>query len=176
MALDLDIYVLTNLRDRETIDRFVNIYVDREASEDRNDEELMMLPLTEVEDGLQAAARLLSLDEFDWEPALTLSNIIDRGLRYPRRAFAVYLNPIDKSIDQVTLCFTVDNQIVFGLSIDDEGKRLENEKRARKILEELMQQFNSRLGLIIVENAPPFSEIEFLAMISAPLTMHYLKR
>ena len=174
MTEAIDIYALTNLRDRKTIDHFLDTYVDRETSEDRNDEELSMWPLAETKDGLQSVTESPSFEEYDWEPSYTLSNVVDRGLQYPRRAFSVYLNSIDKRIDRVILCFTADNQLVLGLSIfvdiaSDELENAENEELAEKVLKELMQHFNSCLGLIAYETPPPFTEREFLAMASSPL-------
>jgi hypothetical protein len=43
MPPNLDIYVISHAQDRETIEHFLSAYVDRAASEDRGDEELMML-------------------------------------------------------------------------------------------------------------------------------------
>jgi hypothetical protein len=43
MPPNLDVYVVSRAQDRETIERFLSTYVDRGASEDRGDEELMML-------------------------------------------------------------------------------------------------------------------------------------
>ncbi len=42
MPPNLDIYGLTKHRDAATIDKFLDAYVDRAASEDRGDEELML--------------------------------------------------------------------------------------------------------------------------------------
>lgn len=78
MALSLEVYVASRLRDRETIDWSINEWVDRESSEN----ELEFQPL----DG-----------EFDsdwdiWQPSKTLSRIIERGLGYQRHAVTVYLS------------------------------------------------------------------------------------
>ncbi|MEO6891198.1 MAG: hypothetical protein ABI324_19610, partial [Ktedonobacteraceae bacterium] len=80
MPPDLDIYGLTKNRDAITINRFLDTYVDRAASNDRGDEELLMEPLLPTQPGT-------GFDAFESEPALTLSHIIDRGLAFPRRAF-----------------------------------------------------------------------------------------
>ena len=174
MPPDLDVYVLTPSRDKETLERFVNQYVDREKSEDRGDEELMMLPM-DVDTAVPTHKSDLKIEEYDWEPAYTLSHILERGLQTPPRAFAVYLKPIDDTLHQITLCFTVDNQLVLGLSFDDAGMRPENEARAKKLLNVLMAQFKGDLGLITVEEPPPFSTEEFLEMESATLTVHFVK-
>lgn len=174
MPPDLDIYVLVKNRDKETLERFIDAYVDRNASEDRGDEELMMLPLwlsnekitLEDEEGL-------SSDDYDWELAQTLTNILERGLHFPRRAFSVYLKPKEKHLSGATLSFTADNQLILGLSIDDEGALPENEKQARKILTKLMQQFNGKAGLIIVEWPPPTTELDFMIHASHQFTMHF---
>jgi hypothetical protein len=76
MPPDPDIYGLTKHCDVATINRFLDAYVDRAASENREDEELMMEPLP-TQSGTDCAA-------VEWEPALTLSHIIERGLAFPR--------------------------------------------------------------------------------------------
>ena len=80
MPPDLDIYGLTKHRDTATINRFLDTYVDRAKSWARGDEALMMepLPLTHPETGEEGAA--WESTPFEWEPALTLSHIIERGL------------------------------------------------------------------------------------------------
>jgi hypothetical protein len=153
MPPDLDIYVVSKLRDRDTLERFVTTYVDREANENRGDEELMMLPLGNTKDTYEA-------DEWDWEPAITLSHILCRGLDHPRRAFAVYLNPKDKTLSGVTLAFTADNQVVFGLSIDDPDQRIENIDLAKRLLQNLAESFSGHLGVIAYEEPPPLWEKE----------------
>ena len=45
MPPNLDVYVVSSARDHETIKRFLNAYVDRAASEERGDEELIMVAL-----------------------------------------------------------------------------------------------------------------------------------
>ncbi len=149
----LDIYALTSQRDVLMIDQFLDEYVDREASEDRGDEELMIMSLpTKV-----------GTDDhgFVWEPARSLTHIIERALAYPRRAFAVYLVSKRPGIDRVILGFTEDNQVVLGLSIDDEGMKPENEREARSLLQRLGAQHPCRLGLVLVEEPPPLSEERF---------------
>src|SRR5882724_13131209 len=88
MPPDLDVYVISPARDLETIERFLDIYVNRAASEDRGDEELMIL-------SLNASEESSSSDDWDWEPAESLTHIVDRELQHRRRAFAVYLKAQD---------------------------------------------------------------------------------
>jgi hypothetical protein len=154
MPPDLDIYVLSESRDRDTLERFVSTFVDIEASEMRCDEELMMIPF-------ETSKNLSEPDQWDWEPAITLSHILSRGLDHPRRAFGVYLKPKDKALGGVTLAFTADNQVVFGLSIDDANERPENIDLAKRLLHSLAESFNGHLGTIAYEEPPPLWEREF---------------
>ena len=133
----LDIYGLTQHRDAATLDRFLNTYVDQAKNDDRVDEELMMERLPPVPPGTGD-------DAFEWEPALTLSHIIERGLAFPRRAFTVYLAAKQADQPSVVLSFTADNQLILGLAIDDEGAKPENERRARELLEQLVPRVAQR--------------------------------
>ncbi len=168
MPPSLDIYGLTKHRDLNIINAFLDLYVDREASEDRGDEELMMLPL-------DSSTPTENLEDYDWEPARTLSNIIQRGMDYPRRSFTVYLKSKRADIDQVILSFTADNQLILGLSIDDEGGLSENKDRAVGLLKKSAEQYGCHLGLIMVEQPPPVNEGMFLKAASDSLTVMLCK-
>jgi hypothetical protein len=151
MPPDLDIYVLSKSRDRDTLERFISTHVDKEVEENRGDEERMILPLGTAKDPSER-------DRWDWEPAVTLSHILDRGLDYPRRAVTVYLKPQDEALDRIILAFTSDNQVVFGLSIDDADEKLENIDLAKRLLYDLAESFNGHLGVIASEEPPPLFE------------------
>ena len=166
MPPDIDLYALTKHRDRETIEMFLNSYVDRGVSEDREDEELMMLPLDQ-EPGDK------SFEDYDWEPAKSLSNIVRRGLDYPRRSFTVYLTPNQAGIDRVILSFSSDNQVVLGLSIDDEEESSENVVIAKELLLNLMEKYNCHLGLITVEQPAPVNEEAFRNQMKSPYTIYF---
>lgn len=166
MPPDLDIYGLTKHRDAATIDRFLDTYVDRAKSWDRGDEELMIEPLVPT-------LPLTDLDAFEWELALTLSHIIERGLAFPRRAFTVYLVAKQADLTRVVLSFTADDQLILGLSIDDEGATPENERRAKELLAQLVEEYACHSGLIVVEAPPPRSEAAFYARAKEPLTIFF---
>lgn len=153
MPPDLDIYVISESRDRDTLERFIATYVDGEANENCVDEELMMLPLDATDDPAEIV-------QWDWEPAITLTHILGRGLDRPRRAFTVYLKPKDNAMDRVILAFTADNQVVFGLSIDDADENPENINLAKQLLHTLAESFNGHLGVIASEAPPPLWEKE----------------
>jgi hypothetical protein len=148
MPPDLDVYVISPARDRETIERFLNAYVDRAASEDRGDEELMML-------ALNSSGQQSSGDDWDWEPSKSLIHIIERGLQFPRRAFYVHLKAQDASLTGATLGFDADNQAIFGVSMDDECAKTENLERAKILLHEMAQALGGSHGFIGVEEPPP---------------------
>lgn len=162
----LDVYGLTRHRDAATIDRFLNAYVDRAKSEDRGDEELMLERLLPIPPGTGD-------DAFEWEPALTLSRIVERGLAFPRRAFTVYLAPTAGIQPSVVLSFTADDQLILGLEIDDEGARPENERRARELLAQLVERYACHCGLILIEEHPPRSEAAFYARAKEPLALFF---
>ena len=148
MPPDLDIYVVSRARNRKTIERFLQEYVDLDASQDRGDEDLMMVPfgVTETPD----AAEL-----WDWEPAKNLKHVVQRGLDEPHRAFAVYLKPRDSSLTSVTMAFRTDGCAIFGLSIDDEGMKPENAMRARSLLHTLADAYEGERGWIGIEMPAP---------------------
>ena len=134
MPPNLDVYVISPARSRETIDRFLDAYVDRNASDDRGNEELMFL-------ALDLSGQPSTGDDWDWEPSRSLGHIVERGLDFPRRAFSVYLKPLD--------------QVIFGLSMDDEGGKPENLERAKKLLHEMAERLAATHGFIGVEQEPP---------------------
>lgn len=162
MAPDLDIYGLTHRRDFATINDFIDNYVDRAASENRGDEELMLDPLHEnTEDG------------YDWEPSISLTHIIERGLDQPPRAFANYLKTRNSEFDGAIICFTSDNHVIFSVSIDEVGANGSNLERAKQLLDEICGKYDCHLGLIGVEFPPPHSEKEFREAKNDSLVVFY---
>jgi hypothetical protein len=107
----------------------------------------------------------LRLDQWEWEPSLTLSNIVQRGLTFPGRAFFVSLKCKVPEFVDGTLAFTTDNQLVLGLSIDDEGAQPENLSRAKVLLQELAQKYTGNLGAVVGEQPPPLNEGEFRKLV-----------
>jgi hypothetical protein len=128
------------------LERFLERYVDRAASEDRGDEELMLL---------RAGAECNDLNAWEWEAAKTLSHIVDRGLDVPRRAFTVYLKSRDSRCDGATLTFTTDDLVVFGVSVDD--SRDDASEVALILLHELAELFGAIDGVVLAEEPPPLT-------------------
>jgi hypothetical protein len=164
MPPDLDIYILTKRRNSETIYHFIDQFVDRDVSEDRGYEELMIISIDQ-------SGNVSDPQRYDWEPSLTLSNIINRGLDYPRRSFTVYLKPKHKEIDRAMLSFTVDDQLVLGLSIDEESEKPENLNKSKSLLVALAEGYEGSMGLIAVEQPPPISEEDFRNQSENPLIL-----
>jgi hypothetical protein len=171
MPANLDIYCLTKHRDLETINHFLDNYVDRATSEDREGEEVYLIPDHQGEGSWEP----------QWEPALTLTHMIQRGLDYPRRSFSVYMDTQSAlNMTGALMHFTSDDRLVLGLSIGDKGDYSdgeltdsESELRAKAILERLAEQFNCHLGWITVEDPPPHSEAEFREAWKKPLTIYF---
>jgi len=151
MPPDLDIYVSSRRRDRETIERFAARWIDRAASEDRGDEELMMLPL---EGDRQTSD---AWDRWDWEPAKTLTHIIDRGLDLPHRAFTTASRSRDPRVALIHLTFTADGMVVFGVSILDEDGSAEKLDLGKAVLLEIAGEVGGDAGYVTYEEPPPLT-------------------
>ena len=104
---------------------------------------------------LDSSGQPSSGDDWDWEPSMSLTHIVERGLQFPRRAFSVDLKTQDPSLAGATLAFDTDNQVIFGVSMDDEGAKTENLERAKILLHEIAQALGGSHGFIGVEEPPP---------------------
>ena len=179
MPPELDIYALTRQRDRATIERFLDEYGDRAADEERGDEELLLEnPVYFTENWTGQRSGPFPETAWEYEPAYTLSHIIERGLDHPRRAFTAYLTAKAPDLDRIILAFTRDDQLVLGLAIDDadEEARPENDVKAKALLAHLMQAYGGHAGLILVEDYPPMGEREFHARARGPWTVFFTTR
>lgn len=164
--MSFDIYGLTRFRDLGTINRFLDEYADRAASEDRGGEEIGLEPLNPVLEG----------DAWQWEPALTLTHIVERGLAYPRRAFTSYLTSKRADIERAILSFTRDDQLVLGVSMRSDYSEPEKveDTRAKQLLSDLAVAYRCHLGLVLLETAPPSSGAEFRAAPDTLPTVYFV--
>ena len=153
MPPSIDIYALTKSRDQETLERFASKYVDRPASEDLGDEQLMIFPIGENGESGEVA-------DWDWEPALNLDHVFQRGLDYPRRAFTIYLKAC-RPFERAIISFTRDNQLVLGVSLDFENESEKTIELAVFELNRLAVEFEARIGFGALEEPPPVSEERF---------------
>ncbi|MGI8619331.1 MAG: hypothetical protein ACR2L6_09630 [Gemmatimonadaceae bacterium] len=157
MPPNLDIYVLTRRRDSETIDRFLDAYVDRAANEDRRGGELCMLALD------APAGAEDQLDPAEWVPVASLAEVIAHGLARPSRAFVCHLKPRVAPFNSAYLAFTRDDRLVLGLSMDDWDMLPERQAEAERVMNHLMSEFEGDGGLVAVEMPPPLSAASFAA-------------
>ena len=155
MPPNLDIYTLTRRRDRPTVERFIADYVDRDASDDRTGEELMMLAL-DAPPGAEER-----MDAVEWVPILSLAEILEHGLARPSRAFVVTLQPASTSFTSAYLGFTRDDQVVLGLSLDDEEMLPTTQAEAEQVMHCLMRDFDGHRGVVGSELPAPLSEAAF---------------
>ena len=100
--------------------------------------------------------------EYEWEPALTLSHVIKRGLDYPRRSFSVHLQTNRRDIAYGTLSFTVDDQLILGLAVSEEVPQVI--EVAKQLLSKIMEQYQCYLGVVGWEMVPPISEAAFRSL------------
>ena len=145
----LDVYVLTQHRDRERIGRFMARYVELDRSQDHEGEELMVLPL-----GCEKAEDSLSLEDWDWMPVSTLGEIIEFGLAEPCRAFRAYLHSV-APWDQAILGFTTDCRLLVGVSVDDPLNLPGPRAEASKLMMDLIELVEGERGWVVAEVAPP---------------------
>src|SRR5260370_2898771 len=174
MPPSLEIYARTRDGGRVAIERFLNEYVDWVAAEERGDEDMLWEnPARLTEEWAGQGSGRIPETAWEWEPAYTLSHIIERGLDHPRRAFTVYLTAKAPDLDRIILAFTRDDQLVLGLAIDDEGAQPENEIKAKALLARLMEAYGCHARLILVQNYPPKGERAFHARAREPLAVSY---
>jgi hypothetical protein len=145
-----EVWVVTPHRSAEALSRFLDGYVDRTAAEDRGDDQLMLEPLFErVPVDLQMTSSTTTEDitrwlhaTSDWEPAITLTHSIERGLSRPWRAFSLFHLPSRRpDLLSASIEFTRDGELVLGV-----------EARTRELagawLRRLADEFDADLGLM----------------------------
>jgi len=142
MPAYLDICGLTNERNKQLIEKFLREYIYREKIEDRGDEDLMILKL----EYHQNPSGKNDDNNFDWEPAKTLTNTIKRGLDYPRRCFYVCYPSDHEIVNFAWLQFTTDDKLILGLSVSIEKES--NLVLSKSLLNHLKENYHCHLGMI----------------------------
>lgn len=156
--MNYDLYVLSDLRDKETINHFIDHYSERSLIEDRKDEELMVLPLGIMNEDT------MNLNKFDWISAIHINNVIDIGTRKPVRAFRFYLDSGIHEFSGISITFTLDNKIIYVLSMRIENEK-ETLKRAEERLKELHEEYQGIKGGIFFEEPPFLNGMEFIKVL-----------
>jgi hypothetical protein len=170
-----DVYVITSHRSIETLARFIAGFVDRAAAEDRGDEELMLLPLNRSTTDFVMTASTAPGDvarwfkeSLDWEPALTLTHSIQRGLSRPWRAFSLFNLPCSRpDLMAASIGFTPDGELVLGVEAT-------TREDAVAWLTRLAEEFNADLGL--VSGQPPLSRDDAEELIANDIAHHHWRR
>lgn len=146
-----DIYGLSNQRDKETIDKFINYFCYRD------DVEYL---------GEDSGIFVRSSDECneDFIPLSTLTDVIEWGLNNPTKGFSFYLHKGFKTVKGLILTFTYDSKMVFGVSIEYNeivnGKLINNASLCDVLANKVSEVTNSYKTLIGLELPPPRSEEE----------------
>ncbi len=158
----IDIYTLTNNRDKKTIESFLSHFTDREAIEDQKEGELMILP-----DG-KNRKNINSDDEYVWTKAISVTNSINIGLANPKNCFTMYLNSNKQDIDLAILTFTQDGKLILGLSIfeyQDDESTIDNYKLAETLRRKIEKDYFGVHSYYGLEASPADNLEEFLAQM-----------
>jgi hypothetical protein len=162
----MEIYGLTRRRDVQTVNRFIDEYINRELSEGRGDEELFIEPVYSDK----------TYVDYYSELAHTLTHIVERGLTLEGDAFYVTLRAKDENFIGATLGFTHDDLLIIGVYIEDAMMPPENLPRGKSILRRLMQDYDCHWGIMMAETPPPMSETDFEEWEQHPMTDCVMKR
>jgi hypothetical protein len=168
MSSNLDIYAITNNRNLETINKFLTCYIDYKSSYVRDDKWLMLRKLDAPDNSERR-------EDYEWEPVTSLTQIVQRGLDYPRRSFSAYLASSHPEFERIILSFTTDDKLILGLSLEDseEEKPEERLEQAKVEMFHLIEECNCYGGLILVETPPPDNELMFYKEAEAPYCSYF---
>lgn len=156
MGIHIDVYGLTDYRNKEVLELFIAAFTDRSSVEDRGDEELMILHDT--------IDREKTDDEYTWLKAETLTKAIETGLADPATCFTLYFSSNQPEIEQVMISFSLDGKLILGLSIEefaDEYETISNAPLAMKLAARLQETFHCRKTYFEIESPPAHTESEF---------------
>jgi hypothetical protein len=168
-------WAITRHRNSDTLARFLERFVDRAAAEDQRDEQLSLLPLDRPQRDFAMAEGTTHeeiaawlRESFDWEPAITLTHSIARGLSIPWRAFSLFGLPSCRAdLMSASVRFTPDGELVLAL----EARTLDE---AITWLKRLAEEFDADLGL--VAGSPPGSRAEAEEMIRNGRSHYHWRR
>lgn len=159
-----EVYVITRQRTGDIVWRFVAQFVDRVAAEDRGDEQMMMDRLDVDYDDMSVFVPAKRGDvaawleaSADWEPAISLTHMVGRGLSQPWRSFMIYTLPTTRpELLSLTLGFTSDGGVILGVETATRDE-------AALWLRRLADDFEADLGLVTSGAAPSsFADAEKL--------------
>jgi len=140
MPPDIDIYVLSPRRDRETLDRFLEEFAAPEGESSRVGEEIMILPL--------GAQSWPPDDGWDWEPAVSRDHMLRRGLEHPYRGFCVFFKPLRSTHTGVVIAFRADFGVVFGLTLDEARNPGGRDEEGKALIRHIAASYGGTAGII----------------------------
>lgn len=108
----IDVYSLSERRDRESIDHFLATYANLDGGLLVGDE-ISVLPID-----FDGSPDELPLDRWESTPFADIEDLLLLGLSSPPRAFSIYLRARDPWCGAI-LCFARTGEITFGVSVDD---------------------------------------------------------
>jgi len=152
-----EIYGLSENRDKETIERFLEHFTFRNLIEDRKGQEISVH--SNVKYGVE---------EF-FKPVKTLSQVIQFGINHPNIGFAFYIGNgknLKPGIGDVLLKFTFDSKLIFGVGIEEkvvlkDGSVVSNFPFAVEVKEQLIELTGAYKTSIQFEYPPSDDEAEF---------------
>ena len=150
-----DIYGLSNQRDKETIEKFLIHFSNREKIENVEEQEIAVYKNEKYK-----------VDE-TWIPVNSLTQVIDFGLAKDNHGFAFYIGDhLKNGISHIILKFTFDGKIIFGISIaenqlSESGKLIDNYDKAVEVEKSISVLTNATRTSIQFENPPSDDEEEF---------------
>lgn len=149
----IDIYTISDNRNKENIEKFLLKYADRKIIETTKDFEVDILNNSEY--------RNIKLKSFN--------GLIELGLSDLKNCFTIYLSSNILEIKSVILSFTEDGKMIFGISIDENN----NYEFAKKLSIELKSNNSGIESFFDIESIPAKSMKEFLENIGLAKNKFY---
>jgi hypothetical protein len=147
----LDVYAWTVRRDEGTIGRFMEAFIDLEATRCSLVDSLTVLPVGQKEhqDGLP-------VEDWDEVAILSLDDAIAFGLATPPRAFTLYLRSKPTWCGAL-LTFTVEGGLIVGVSVDDPLSDPGRLRDADLLMSQLLEMTAARRAWVVCEEPPPLA-------------------
>lgn len=141
----LDIYGLSDKRDKETIEIFLSEFAYRDKIEDRAGDIVTIFSNKKYN---------VNKEDISIE---TTTDLIDVGVKNSDKGFCAYFQSgLKPDITSLLLKFTYDNKIIYGVSVDESNKT-----GAMNVSEKLIKDFHVKDVSIEFENPPADDEAEF---------------
>ncbi len=165
-----DVYVLSESRDKRTVEKFLNQFCFRDKIENIEEQEIAVRKNEKY-----------NVEE-TWVKIKTISEVINFGLKESNHGFVFYISDnLKEDISHIILKFTFDGKIILGVSvkeyrIDENGRLVDNYDRALNIERLISELIDARKTSIQFENAPSDDEEEFDKEIEVWKSMNESKK